>query len=90
MKHKFLCRLDLQFFGEDPKEDQKEDGALAKLIEELKKKLKKSEEELDAAKKKLSEQEKAIAALLDGDEPEETEQRQRFWRALRNIKHKGG
>lgn len=95
-------RINLQFFGDDPepeKETPKEpekkpepgpepETATAKAIRELKKRLAETESRLEKANTKIAEQNEAITALLDGEQPKDRTS-DRFWASLRYIKKRG-
>lgn len=93
-------RINLQFFGDDPgpeKEPPKEpdknpepepETATAKAIRELKKRLADTESRLEKANIKIAEQNEAITALLDGEQPKDRTS-ERFWGSLRYIKKRG-
>lgn len=88
-------RIDLQFFGDDPepekeppkepKKEPKPETATAKAIRELKKRLTETEARLEKANAKIAEQDEAITALLDGEQPKDRTS-DRFWASLRYIK----
>lgn len=92
-----LYRLRLQFFGDEPPkpsetppeiDKDKPTDAVTKAIDQLKKKLTDTETKLKDAEKKIAEQDAAIAALMDGDKPNDRKAT-RFWDSLRNIKQRG-
>jgi len=93
-------RINLQFFGDDPEPDKgppkepdktpepEPETATAKAIRELKKRLAETESRLEKANTKIAEQNEAITALLDGEQPKDRTS-DRFWASLRYIKKRG-